>query len=309
MNSKIPLNQLAQRIASASATSDDEALKFIKDLFAIIEKEVADGEKVVIEGLGSFAKSHSLTEPITFTPDVEFAEELNEAFALFSPTELNPEVSEDALSSISVEMPEAGSYIEENNAESSTDEIPGSTAEVETANRPAVENISDLNAETKEAQSDAEPTATLPERGENGNESEPAPPQDTLLDESEDALTSEPETITETVVDASLQIALEEEPGEPDVPVIDSSDSSDETEVSVPPVLNSEPEEATSPIAISNSAMKENDEGTVIIKRHGSHFWTGIIIGFILGFAVGVVAFLAYIVAYLKIPVESFIVY
>lgn len=289
MNSKIPLSKLAQRIAAASATSNEEALKFIKDLFAVIEAEVAVGEKVVIDGLGSFAKSHSLTEPIIFTPDVEFAEELNEAFSLFSPTELNPEVTEEQLMAVASEEPES-TAAEEREPEKIEDN-PDVVEPKEEVSVPESDAPDDEESEMPEIPAEIKLEEAEPETVETVNETE----------------ASQIETIEETEVISEPETSIEVESQPADIQIEDISEAKNATD---------EPVETEEKVEIQENSADEatisqrcDDEETVIVKRRGSHLWTGIIIGFILGFALGVIAFLAYIVAYLKIPVESFIVY
>jgi len=95
---KIPLNKIAEITATETGENQATILQFIKDLFSIVSEEVSKGNDVRIDGLGTFMKSNVLNEPIQFIPDGKFSAQLNEAFAMFSPVELNEEVTDQILS-------------------------------------------------------------------------------------------------------------------------------------------------------------------------------------------------------------------
>lgn len=298
MNSKIPVSNLAQKIASASQTDSDKALKFIKDLFAVIESEVAKGENVTISGLGTFAKSHSLNEPITFTPDTDFADELNEAFALFTPTELNPEVSEDELMAITVDLPETKSKNNE------TDEQEDVQISMESDEKDV--DVSDLTAASSEVNIETSQNESSDDNENKADEIEIATATDlsqsATIDEIEQPTAVDDNNDADTVQNVELQSESE---------VVNDTENSTNSPIEI------KLEDSTEQGDNSNQELEDTaeahqlfeDEETVIVKRRSSHLWLGITIGFILGFAAGVVAFLAYIVSYLKIPVESFILY
>ena len=51
--------------------------------------------------------------------------------------------------------------------------------------------------------------------------------------------------------------------------------------------------------------IAEEEVEYVVVKRQKSRFWLGLTLGLVLGFALGVIAYLAYMLHYLKLPVED----
>lgn len=262
MNEKIPVNRLAQDVASQVGCDSSEAQQFIKDLFAYVEAEVSAGNDVTIPGLGRFSKSTLPSEPIAFEPDAEYAAELNADFEMFSPTELNEGVTEEALDAVC-------SSDTEESAETNVEETPSAPEEApqtQTESEPEVsesiepEKEDDENQPVKEEESIDEPA-----------------PVSVITELTEvETVTTEVEVAPASDASESIEVTAEAEP--------ESQPQNEE----IPP----EPAPAVSQI----TAIPEQDEEYVIVRTRKSRFWTGFIIGLILGFALGVIAFVAYLV-------------
>ncbi len=172
MSTKIPLNKIAELTAATTGEDVTTTLRFIKDLFSIVEDEVAKGNDVKIDGLGVFAKSTASNEPISFHPDIEYAARLNEAFSMFSPVELNEEVTEAQLEEAtpddnkkdvaeeneSLQEPEITSPTEEGVKEEVSEEVMQEPTEI--VELPSVPEIEEATT-TTDSESTAEATAPL----------------------------------------------------------------------------------------------------------------------------------------------------
>lgn len=105
MNEKIPLKKFAEQLASNASISIEEAEADIKQLFSLIADELRTGQPVSIKGLGEFSLTSDPENPVMFTPEAEWADEVNAPFAMFEPVEVNPKVSEEQLNAITVGAP------------------------------------------------------------------------------------------------------------------------------------------------------------------------------------------------------------
>lgn len=163
MNNKIPINKLVERMAAEGGVDNPESLPLIKDLFAAIEEEVSLGGKVVIPGLGSFTKSHQPGEPIAFTADPEFADVVNEPFALFSPAELNDEVTDEMLHQVGEDGEEKPEKPEEpEQPEEPVSAEPAAEAEVTAQDEVAETDEPAVEIETEAAEEPAEEPSEVP---------------------------------------------------------------------------------------------------------------------------------------------------
>lgn len=89
MNETIALPRLAELLAAKADIDLHDAENFIRQFFAQIENALAVTEEVNIKGLGRF--SIHAADGVHFTPDNDFAEYLNQPFAMFSPIEIDDE--------------------------------------------------------------------------------------------------------------------------------------------------------------------------------------------------------------------------
>lgn len=89
MNETIALPRLAELLAAKADIDLHDAENFIRLFFAQIENVLAVAEEVNIKGLGRF--TISAAEGVSFTPDNDFTEYLNQPFDMFSPIEIDDE--------------------------------------------------------------------------------------------------------------------------------------------------------------------------------------------------------------------------
>ncbi|MCM1348833.1 MAG: HU family DNA-binding protein [Firmicutes bacterium] len=263
MNTKIPVSQLALIVAEKSGISRNEALQFIKDMFTVVEEAVSKGEVVTIDGIGTFKKSTMQGEPIAYTPDAELAGSLNEAFAMFTPTELNEEVTEEALNNVDNETDTHEQAEPESEPEPET-VIESETTVIETVVSEDVTHEEEVVhlAETKTDESD------ISDNSDNSDESVMSDRSDNSGDY-EDKANHEPEA-------ELVKENIEEQPSDD---------------------------------ATTSAKIDEDDVEYVVVKHRKRLFWPGMILGLTIGFALGVIAFLAYLVHILQIPVENIITY
>ena len=273
MNSRIPLNRIAELTAISTNSDNAVCLQFIKDLFSIVEEEVSRGNEVAIPGLGIFAKSGEIDEPISFIPDEDFAGRINEAFAMFSPVELHDGVTEKETESvIEPELTEI--------AESS--ESPSGSLECrDTTDGPAEsqsETVTEYECEVKVTESVE--SADMPDS------QEITEPEDEEIPEDASSGVALPETTRE---ETSETVSLEESGSEIATEEIELPDA----------IVELKPEPT------SNDEIPEEEMEYVVVRKSKSRFWLGLILGLLLGFATGVISFLAYIVKILDIQVEN----
>lgn len=213
----INLPRLINLIAEKASVNPATARRFLHDLFAYIEEQLAQGESVKIKGVGEFVRGEDASNPVLFKADEDLAALANEPFSAFSAVELHDEAVEEikALD----EKPEpiqeptpAKVDVEE------VYEVPAVTPQdAEIANTPIAteESLSELEAIIEEKIEEVvEVPAVVTEvvAGEGTNVSEPyeAPtenavtvevqpePKEAVNREVQNATRPEPETTTET---------------------------------------------------------------------------------------------------------------
>lgn len=282
MNSRIPLNRIAELTAISTNSDNAVCLQFIKDLFSIVEEEVSRGNEVEIPGLGIFAKSGEIDEPISFIPDEDFAGRINEAFAMFSPVELHDGVTEKELSEADIHE-ETESVIESELTEiTESSESPSGSLECR-----------DITDGPAESQSE---TVTVHECEIEVTESV----ESADIPYSQDMTELEEEQIPE---DAPSGVALPETTGEENSETVSLEELGSEIateEIELPDVTVDLKPEPT-----SDDEIPEEEMEYVVVRKSKSRFWLGLILGLLLGFAAGVISFLAYIVKILDIQVEN----
>lgn len=281
MNSRIPLNRIAELTAISTDSENAVCLQFIKDLFSIVEEEVSRGNEVEIPGLGIFAKSGEIDEPISFIPDEDFAGRINEAFAMFSPVELHDGITEKELSE--ADIPEDTKSVIEPELTEVTESVesPSGFIECRDTEGPA------------ESQSE---TVTIHECSVEVTESV----ESTDMTNIQEMTEPEVEQISE---DASSGVLLPETTGEEISETVSLEELGSEIateEIEIPDVIvDLKPESA------SEDEIPEEEMEYVVVRKSKSRFWLGLILGLLLGFAAGVISFLAYIVKILDIQVEN----
>lgn len=276
------MNRIAELTAISTDSDNAVCLQFIKDLFSIVEEEVSRGNEVAIPGLGIFAKSGEIDEPISFIPDEDFAGRINEAFAMFSPVELHDGVTEKKLSEADIHE-ETESVIQTELTEiTESSESPSGSLECQDA--------TDAQAESQsEPEIDLEREVKVTESVESAD-----------MPDSQEITETEDEQIPE---DPSSGVALTETTGEEileTVPLEELGSEIATEEIELPDVTVDLKLEPT-----SNDEIPEEEMEYVVVRKSKSRFWLGLILGLLLGFAAGVISFLAYIVKMLDIQVEN----
>lgn len=85
----INLPRLINLIAEKTSVNPATARRFLHDLFAYIEEQLAQGESVKIKGVGEFVRGDDASNPVLFKADEDLAALANEPFSAFSAVELN----------------------------------------------------------------------------------------------------------------------------------------------------------------------------------------------------------------------------
>lgn len=81
----IPLNHLAEILATRVGVSVADAQHFIQLYFETISYAIVSGSGVSIKGMGTFSRSSDADSVVTFTPDESLAKALNAPFEAFVP--------------------------------------------------------------------------------------------------------------------------------------------------------------------------------------------------------------------------------
>lgn len=120
MNKKVTLNSLAERVASQSGLSIQEAENRIKSYFDLLATALIEDGNIKVKGLGTFkAIGIEARESIdvstgnrvlipghkraTFTPEKSLADKVNAPFAAFEAVELSDDITEKELENLDVE--------------------------------------------------------------------------------------------------------------------------------------------------------------------------------------------------------------
>lgn len=184
MNRKIPFHDFAAIIASKGGIGREDAEKFAKSFFELIEQTLVNGDSVKIKGLGTFSPTGDNDAPVEYIPDTELADTVNAPFALFEAVEIGDDVS-DATLAAAVDIPQT----ENPDLQPEPEVLPvAQTVAVEPASEePVSEPVGDPEQEEKHVSTDeAKP--------ENEEESKPEP-------ETEQTVEAEPLQVIEPVAD------------------------------------------------------------------------------------------------------------
>ncbi len=122
MNAKITLVELVDLMAASTSTSKRLCDLFVRELFATVSQALIDGESVKVKGIGTFkvtaVKSRKSVDvstglpvqlrgynKVTFTPDKNLAESINQPFAQFEAVVLDDAVTDEKLAAIDKQFP------------------------------------------------------------------------------------------------------------------------------------------------------------------------------------------------------------
>ena len=222
MNNKVTFPELVEQVAQYANTSKRMSELFLKELFATISQSLIDGESVKVKGIGTFKltevsprKSVDVNtgeeieipghKKLSFAPDKDMAEAINQPFMHFETEILDDDVTDDQLAAIDAGEPTEAPAEEETAATEPTAAEAPVDAEEEVVMPPVfvapVEEPESEEAET-EAEAPVEPSEEVP-----AEEEAPAEvPVQELADEPEKAVSeekaeieeeAEPESVTE----------------------------------------------------------------------------------------------------------------
>lgn len=254
MNNKVTFPELVEQVAQYANTSKRMSELFLKELFATISQSLIDGESVKVKGIGTFKltevsprKSVDVNtgeeieipghKKLSFAPDKDMAEAINQPFMHFETEILDDDVTDDQLAAIDAGVP-TEALAEAAPAEEETDDTTATeppaaeapvAAEEEVVMPPVfvapVEEPESEEAET-EAEAPVEPSEEVPAGEEALAEvpvQEPADePEEEAVSEEEAEIEeeAEPEPVTEVEPSAVAEPEDEAEDaeaeGEPD---------------------------------------------------------------------------------------------
>ena len=245
MNNKVTFPELVEQVAQYANTSKRMSELFLKELFATISQSLIDGESVKVKGIGTFKltevsprKSVDVNtgeeieipghKKLSFAPDKDMAEAINQPFMHFETEILDDDVTDDQLAAIDAgeptEAPAADTPAEEETDDTAAAEAPAAeapvAAEEEVVMPPVfVAPVEETEPEEAEAEVEApvEPSEEVPAEEETPAEVPAQEPIDELEEtvseeESEIKEEAEPEAVAEPEDEAEVA----EAEGEPD---------------------------------------------------------------------------------------------
>lgn len=231
MNNKVTFPELVEQVAQYANTSKRMSELFLKELFATISQSLIDGESVKVKGIGTFKltevsprKSVDVNtgeeieipghKKLSFAPDKDMAEAINQPFMHFETEILDDDVTDDQLAAIDAgeitEAPAEVAPVEEETNDTTATETPAAEAPVDAEEEVVmppvfVALVEEPESEDTEAEAEApvEPTEEVPAEEEAPTEvpvQEPAdePEEETVSEEeAEIEEEAEPEPVTE----------------------------------------------------------------------------------------------------------------
>lgn len=243
MNNKVTFPELVEQVAQYANTSKRMSELFLKELFATISQSLIDGESVKVKGIGTFKltevsprKSVDVNtgeeieipghKKLSFAPDKDMAEAINQPFMHFETEILDDDVTDDQLAAIDAgvptEAPAADIPAEEEADDTAAAAEAPVAAEEEVVMPPVfVAPVEEPEPEDAEAGAEApvEPSEEAPAEEETPAEvpaQEPTDePEETVSEEeSEIEEESEPEAVAEPEAEAEVAEAEGEPEGE-----------------------------------------------------------------------------------------------
>lgn len=239
MNNKVTFPELVEQVAQYANTSKRMSELFLKELFATISQSLIDGESVKVKGIGTFKltevsprKSVDVNtgeeieipghKKLSFAPDKDMAEAINQPFMHFETEILDDDVTDDQLAAIDAgvptEAPAADTPAEEETDDTAAAEAPVA-AEEEVVMPPVfVAPVEEPEAEEAEAEAPVEPSEEVPAEEETPSEvpaQEPADePEEEAVSEEESEIEEEAEP--EAVAEPEDEAEVAEAEGDPE---------------------------------------------------------------------------------------------
>lgn len=223
MNNKVTFPELVEQVAQYANTSKRMSELFLKELFATISQSLIDGESVKVKGIGTFKltevsprKSVDVNtgeeieipghKKLSFAPDKDMAEAINQPFMHFETEILDDDVTDDQLAAIDAgvptEAPTADTPAEEETDDTAATEAPAAEAPAaaeEEVVMPPVFVAPVEEPEPEEAEAGAEAPVEPSEEAPAEEETPAEVPAQEPADEPEDAVTEEETEIEEEV--------------------------------------------------------------------------------------------------------------
>lgn len=223
MNNKVTFPELVEQVAQYANTSKRMSELFLKELFATISQSLIDGESVKVKGIGTFKltevsprKSVDVNtgeeieipghKKLSFAPDKDMAEAINQPFMHFETEILDDDVTDDQLAAIDAgeptEAPADDTPVEEETAATEAPAAEAPVAAEEEVVMPPV-FVAPVEEPESEAEAPVEPSEEVPAEEEAPAEvpvQEPAdePEEETVSEEeAEIEEEAEPEPVTE----------------------------------------------------------------------------------------------------------------
>lgn len=245
MNNKVTFPELVEQVAQYANTSKRMSELFLKELFATISQSLIDGESVKVKGIGTFKltevsprKSVDVNtgeeieipghKKLSFAPDKDMAEAINQPFMHFETEILDDDVTDDQLAAIDAgvptEAPAADTPAEEETDDTAAAEAPAAEAPVATEEEvvmPPVFVAPVEEPEPEEAEAEAEAPVEPSEEAPAEEETPAEVPAQEPIDEPEEAVSEEETEIEEeaepeAVAEPEDEAEVAEAEGEPD---------------------------------------------------------------------------------------------
>lgn len=258
MNNKVTFPELVEQVAQYANTSKRMSELFLKELFATISQSLIDGESVKVKGIGTFKltevsprKSVDVNtgeeieipghKKLSFAPDKDMAEAINQPFMHFETEILDDDVTDDQLAAIDAgeptEAPAADTPVEEETDDTAAAEAPAAEAPVaaeEEVVMPPVFVAPVEEPEPEEAEAEAEATVEPSEEVPAEEDAPAEVPVQEPADEPEEAISEEEEAEIEE--EAEPEPVTEVEPSA----VAEPEDEAEDTEAEGEPDAESE---------------------------------------------------------------------
>lgn len=245
MNNKVTFPELVEQVAQYANTSKRMSELFLKELFATISQSLIDGESVKVKGIGTFKltevsprKSVDVNtgeeieipghKKLSFAPDKDMAEAINQPFMHFETEILDDDVTDDQLAAIDAGVP-TEAPAEAASAEEETDDTAAAEAPVAEAPVAAEEEVvmppvfvaPVEEPEPEEAEAEVEAPVEPSEDAPAEEEAPAEMPAQEPIDEPEEAVSEEETEIEEeaepeAVAEPEDEAEVAEAEGEPE---------------------------------------------------------------------------------------------
>lgn len=221
MNNKVTFPELVEQVAQYANTSKRMSELFLKELFATISQSLIDGESVKVKGIGTFKltevsprKSVDVNtgeeieipghKKLSFAPDKDMAEAINQPFMHFETEILDDDVTDDQLAAIDAgvptEAPAEAALVEEETDDTTATEAPAAEAPVaaeEEVVMPPVFVAPVEEPESEEVEAEAEAPVEPSEEAPAEEETPAEMPAQEPIDEPEESVSEEESEIEE----------------------------------------------------------------------------------------------------------------